>query len=706
MVIACKCVPERRVIVSYPPAPRPVHPPRPPSTTPPVTDPSRHSRSVSKINSICLDGVEALRDSTNKPPRVTACGHHLCGDCAELWFATETKCPVCSARCVGIPDGLREIEAPARKDDDDEREEEQEKEEAPAVREEAVRAAPVEDDLVLEEDDLAPNEDPAADDAGSDAETRPPAPPDASPPGESPPGESPPGGESPPAVDPTDDNVPTIVVEEGPGGPARTGPAAALPPGESPPGESPTVDNLLEQLSSRWRFTSAENARLRSDVDRLEEECGYLREALRAARAENDALRAGGTTNAPKHVKSLEPPRMIEPAADPDPQPSSSPRDPRLAAASSRVEDAVAGLWRSRGGPRAPKPPAVTVNVHDSQTSRPIHAAAIRPAPANATRREDASSSSFVCVTASWDGVAKVHAVTRAHGGRTATIRTASTCRGHSTGLYACEFSSLAFGGLLGTVSGDGTCRLWQDRDGNLTYECVGVLEGHRDEVNGLAFAPNAPLLATASDDGTAVVWDLNGGTYVPVAHCSGHGAEVYGVGWSADNVLATVSFDRTCKLWDVRCDTRGNRESNGINREWERDSKSGGAVCARTLTGHGDDVVGVCFHPRDSRVLATGSDDGTVRVWDTRGTCDGGVVTTLTLHGGKETKRIAFSPNGAMLAAGGADGTCAVVDASTWERIATLAGHTDTVFDVAWSPDAKSIVTASHDASWRVWSV
>ena len=113
--------------------------------------------------------MEALRDSTNKPPRVTACGHHLCGDCAELWFATETKCPVCSARCVGVPDGLRDIEAPVRKDDDDEREEEQEKEEAPAVREEAVHAVPVEDDLVLEEDDLAPNEDPAVDDAGSDA---------------------------------------------------------------------------------------------------------------------------------------------------------------------------------------------------------------------------------------------------------------------------------------------------------------------------------------------------------------------------------------------------------------------------------------------------------------------------------------------------------------------------------------------------------
>ena len=247
--------------------------------------------------------MEALRDSTNKPPRVTACGHHLCGDCAELWFATETKCPVCSARCVGIPDGLREIEAPATRKDDDEPEEEREKEEAPAVREEATHAAPVEDDLVLEEDDLAPNED-----AGSDAETRPP-------------GESPPG-ESPPAVDPTEDDVPTT------GGDARAGPAAVPPPGESPSGESPpSVDDLLEQLSARWRRESAENARLRLDVNRLEEECGYLREALRAVRVENDTLRAGGTTTAVRHAERFDRTGGMEPAAD---QTGAAPRDPQL----------------------------------------------------------------------------------------------------------------------------------------------------------------------------------------------------------------------------------------------------------------------------------------------------------------------------------------------------------------------------------------
>ena len=272
-------------------------------------------------------------------------------------------------------------------------------------------------------------------------------------------------------------------------------------------------------------------------------------------------------------------------------------------------------------------------------------------------------------------------------------IRTDATCAGHATGLYACEFSPTA-PGLFGTVSGDGTCRLWTDHDRG-EYRCVGVLEGHNDEVNGLAFAPNTPLLATASDDGTAAVWDVSsgvqGGRYAPVATCSGHTAEVYGVGWSCDDVLATVSFDRTCKLWDVRGD--GGR---GVK----------GASCVRTLAGHRDDVVGVSFHPNDKHVLATGSDDGTVCVWDLRGTSDGGKLVTLRLHGGKETKRVSFSPGGGMLASGGADGTCAIVDTAHWTQIATLSGHTDTVFDVAWAPDGKSVVTASHDASWRVWTV
>ena len=76
---------------------------------------------------------------------------------------------------------------------------------------------------------------------------------------------------------------------------------------------------------------------------------------------------------------------------------------------------------------------------------------------------------------------------------------------------------------------------MWTDHDRAGSTGAWGVLEGHNDEVNGLAFAPSTPLLATASDDGTAAVWDVSsgvqGGRYAPVATCSGHTAEVYGRG-------------------------------------------------------------------------------------------------------------------------------------------------------------------------------
>ena len=627
--------------------------------------------------------MEALRDATNKAPRVTACGHHLCGDCAELWFATETKCPVCSAKCVGVPGGLQDIKAPVTKDVAPP--EEPTRATTPAVREEAVYT-PVEDDLVLNEEPVvdgptyAATEPEAAPTVPVELESLRPPPDDDAPAPERldiEPSRCPP---TPPGVSSSmiDDSVAVSGDVVG-----RLDRAGNRTPDLTVPS---SVDDLLAQLSTRWRGVSAENGRLRSDVDRLEEECGYLHEALRAARAENDALRGGSGTVKPASRVERGSSRVERPAA-PEPvgliataDPLAPTADP-LATAAVRVEEAVSGLWRSRGDPRSPKPPT---HISDTTSHRdPVHAVATKPDPNR--------HSSFTCVTASWDGIAKVHSVTRGDG--IAVIRTDATCAGHATGLYACEFSPTA-PGLFGTVSGDGTCRLWTDLDRG-EYRCVGVLEGHNDEVNGLAFAPSTPLLATASDDGTAAVWDVSsgvqGGRYAPVATCSGHTSEVYGVGWSCDDVLATVSFDRTCKLWDVRGD--GGR---GVK----------GASCVRTLAGHRDDVVGVSFHPNDKHVLATGSDDGTVCVWDLRGTSDGGKLVTLRLHGGKETKRVSFSPGGAMLASGGADGMCAIVDTAHWTQIATLSGHTDTVFDVAWAPDGKSVVTASHDASWRVWTV
>ena len=59
-------------------------------------------------------------------------------------------------------------------------------------------------------------------------------------------------------------------------------------------------------------------------------------------------------------------------------------------------------------------------------------------------------------------------------------------------------------GRLLATASKDKTARLWDPATG----ECLRTLTGHDDFVRGVAFSPDGRLLATASNDKTARLWD------------------------------------------------------------------------------------------------------------------------------------------------------------------------------------------------------
>jgi WD40 repeat protein len=73
--------------------------------------------------------------------------------------------------------------------------------------------------------------------------------------------------------------------------------------------------------------------------------------------------------------------------------------------------------------------------------------------------------------------------------------------------------SGVAFspdGALLATASRDGTARLWDPTTGQ---HCT-TLRGHTDLVSGVAFSPDGALLATASNDGTARLWDPTTGTW------------------------------------------------------------------------------------------------------------------------------------------------------------------------------------------------
>mmetsp|Transcript_127684 Transcript_127684/g.408720 ORF Transcript_127684/g.408720 Transcript_127684/m.408720 type:complete len:589 (-) Transcript_127684:83-1849(-) len=229
---------------------------------------------------------------------------------------------------------------------------------------------------------------------------------------------------------------------------------------------------------------------------------------------------------------------------------------------------------------------------------------------------------------------------------------------------------------FLATASDDGTARLWDVSEGH----CLRTLEGHTAAARCVHFSPSCSHLVTGSSDGTARLWSVEDGTCLWILE--GHAESIRSASFSPISpTILTASEDHTARLWDV-------------------ESK----CCRFTLSGHTGAVVFAAFSPNGQRVV-TSSFDCTARLWVAeRGISEGSYLLTFSGHRGSVVSASFTLDSSRVLTTSvdasepvrmwsAEDGTC----------LCTFSKGTQ-VREAHLSPDGAQVISVDVDHRVRVW--
>ncbi|MGE0609512.1 MAG: protein kinase [Pirellulales bacterium] len=293
---------------------------------------------------------------------------------------------------------------------------------------------------------------------------------------------------------------------------------------------------------------------------------------------------------------------------------------------------------------------------------------------------------------------------------------------GHTRKIVAAAFTADGSRGL--TASADNTVGQWDIATGQ---ERRDLTLKPKVAVRAMAVASKGSVAVVSTDDGKAVVWNIDKAE--PVGALSDPSGDINGLSISPDarRVLTVSTSDRTVRLWDLA--TRKEISPAGRSGQPFLDLNARGGVVwtaifapdsqnLLTVGGEGarlwniasnaerisfsphGSVASASFSP-DGKQVVTGSWDNSAKIWNV---ASGHAEQKLTGGHTQYINSAVFSRDGSQVLTASDDKTACLWSLAETKVIQTFRGHTERVRSAAFSPDGTQVLTASNDNTARIW--